>query len=68
MRAKMKLVGYESSMIVCLHACDCSYASVCVATNGKIPKFNSPIYLENKNQIGKIDEVRCKIKHEYEYM
>jgi H/ACA ribonucleoprotein complex subunit 1 len=30
---------------------------VCIATNQKIPKFNTPIYLENKTQIGKIDEV-----------
>jgi len=30
---------------------------VCQSTNQKIPKFNTPIYLENKTQIGKVDEV-----------
>ena len=30
---------------------------VCKSTNSKIPYFNAPIYLENKNQIGKIDEI-----------
>jgi len=30
---------------------------VCRSTNVKIPYFNAPIYLENKSQIGKIDEI-----------
>jgi H/ACA ribonucleoprotein complex subunit 1 len=30
---------------------------VCRSTSTKIPYFNAPIYLENKSQIGKIDEI-----------
>lgn len=26
-------------------------------TNEKIPYFNSPVYLENKEKIGKVDEI-----------
>ncbi|KAI3640788.1 hypothetical protein MIR68_001666 [Amoeboaphelidium protococcarum] len=30
---------------------------VCKSTNVKIPYFNAPIYLQNKTQIGKVDEI-----------
>lgn len=30
---------------------------VCHSTNEKVPYFNAPIFLENKEQIGKIDEI-----------
>lgn len=30
---------------------------VCKSTNEKIPYFNAPIFLENKSQIGKVDEI-----------
>ncbi|KAK9480813.1 Gar1-domain-containing protein [Lipomyces japonicus] len=30
---------------------------VCKSINIKIPYFNAPIYLENKSQIGKVDEI-----------
>ncbi|EPX72357.1 snoRNP pseudouridylase complex protein Gar1 [Schizosaccharomyces octosporus yFS286] len=36
---------------------DCEGDMVCQSTNPKIPYFNAPIYLENKSQIGKIDEI-----------
>lgn len=29
----------------------------CKSTNEKIPYFNAPVYLENKTQIGKVDEI-----------
>ncbi|CAG8625903.1 3161_t:CDS:2 [Funneliformis caledonium] len=38
-----------------LHACEGDM--VCKSVNSKIPYFNAPIYLENKNQIGKVDEI-----------
>lgn len=37
------------------HACENDL--VCWTTCGKIPFFNAPIYFENKQQIGKIDEI-----------
>ena len=30
---------------------------VCKCTNEKVPYFNAPIFLENKQQIGKVDEI-----------
>ncbi|SCW01218.1 LAFE_0D07690g1_1 [Lachancea fermentati] len=38
-----------------LHPCEGDI--VCRSINTKIPYFNAPIYLENKTQIGKVDEI-----------
>ncbi|KAJ3084306.1 Gar1-domain-containing protein, partial [Rhizoclosmatium globosum] len=38
-----------------MHACEGEL--VCKSINTKIPYFNAPIYLENKTQIGKVDEI-----------
>ncbi|KAI9593144.1 Gar1/Naf1 RNA binding region-domain-containing protein [Syncephalis fuscata] len=35
----------------------CEGEMVCKSTSTKIPYFNAPIYLENKTQIGKVDEI-----------
>ncbi|ORZ22376.1 Gar1/Naf1 RNA binding region-domain-containing protein [Absidia repens] len=37
------------------HACEGEM--VCKSINPKVPYFNAPIYLENKSQIGKVDEI-----------
>jgi H/ACA ribonucleoprotein complex subunit 1 len=38
-----------------LHACEGD--AVTKLTNEKIPYFNAPIFLQNKSQIGKVDEI-----------
>lgn len=38
-----------------MHACEGDL--VCKSVNEKIPYFNAPIYLENKTQIGRLDEI-----------
>jgi H/ACA ribonucleoprotein complex subunit 1 len=38
-----------------LHACEGD--AVTKLTNEKIPYFNAPIFLQNKTQIGKVDEI-----------
>lgn len=38
-----------------LHACEGD--AVTKLSNEKIPYFNAPIYLQNKTQIGKVDEI-----------
>ncbi|XP_024365056.1 H/ACA ribonucleoprotein complex subunit 1-like protein 2 [Physcomitrium patens] len=38
-----------------LHACEGE--AVTKLTNEKIPYFNAPIYLENKTQVGKVEEI-----------
>lgn len=35
----------------------CEGDIVCRSVNVKIPYFNAPIYLENKSQVGKVDEI-----------
>ena len=30
---------------------------MCKCTNEKVPYFNAPVYLENKAQIGKVDDI-----------
>lgn len=40
----------------------CQDDLVCKCTISDIPYFNAPIYLENKQQIGKIDEIFGTIK------
>ena len=37
------------------HACEGE--AVTKLTHEKIPYFNAPIYLENKSQIGKVEEI-----------
>ncbi|CAJ0643855.1 18978_t:CDS:2 [Entrophospora sp. SA101] len=46
-----------------VHACEGDM--VCLSVNPKIPYFNAPIYLENKNQIGKVDEILGPMNHVY---
>lgn len=35
----------------------CEGDLVCKSTNEKVPYFNAPIFLENRAQIGKVDEI-----------
>ena len=35
----------------------CEEDLVCKGSIEKVPYFNAPIYLENKSQIGKVDEI-----------
>lgn len=46
-----------------LHACEGD--AVSKLTNEKIPYFNAPIYLQNKTQIGKVDEIFGPINESY---
>eukprot|EP00218_Dolichomastix_sp_CCMP3274_P011508 CAMPEP_0170134316 /NCGR_PEP_ID=MMETSP0033_2-20121228/1824_1 /TAXON_ID=195969 /ORGANISM="Dolichomastix tenuilepis, Strain CCMP3274" /LENGTH=158 /DNA_ID=CAMNT_0010369863 /DNA_START=36 /DNA_END=508 /DNA_ORIENTATION=- len=46
-----------------MHACEGE--AVCKLTNSKVPYFNAPMYLENKSQIGKVDEIFGPINSAY---
>ena len=35
----------------------CEGDLVCKGSNEKVPYFNAPLYLENKSQIGKVDDI-----------
>ncbi|KAK6187965.1 hypothetical protein SNE40_005880 [Patella caerulea] len=46
-----------------VHPCESDI--VCKCTNEKVPYFNAPVFLENKQQIGKVDEIFGPIKDFY---
>ncbi|KAI9270620.1 Gar1/Naf1 RNA binding region-domain-containing protein [Phascolomyces articulosus] len=46
-----------------MHACEGEM--VCKSINTKIPYFNAPIFLENKAQIGKVDEILGPLNEVY---
>ncbi|CAL8075964.1 unnamed protein product [Calicophoron daubneyi] len=43
----------------------CQEDIVCKLTNEKVPYFNAPVYLQNKEEVGKIDEIFGPIKEAY---
>lgn len=49
------LTADVSEVAVFSHACEGE--AVTKLTNEKIPYFNAPIYLENKTQVGKVEEI-----------
>lgn len=48
------MVGY-TEVATFVHACEGD--AVTKLSQEKIPYFNAPIYLQNKTQIGKVDEI-----------
>lgn len=48
-----------------MHPCEGEMVCTRLASQSKIPYFNAPIYLENKTQIGKVDEILGPINQVY---
>eukprot|EP00062_Callorhinchus_milii_P012062 gi/632958692/ref/XP_007895184.1/ PREDICTED: H/ACA ribonucleoprotein complex subunit 1 isoform X2 [Callorhinchus milii] len=48
-----------------MHPCEDDIVCKCTSEENKIPYFNAPIYLENKEQIGKVDEIFGQIRDFY---
>ena len=46
-----------------IHPCEGDI--VCRSINTKVPYFNAPIYLENKTQVGKVDEILGPLNEVY---
>ena len=44
---------------------ECENDIVCRSINTKIPYFNAPIFLENKTQVGKVDEILGPLNEVY---
>ena len=40
-----------------VHPCEDDIVVKCTTEENKVPYFNAPVYLENKEQIGKVDEI-----------
>lgn len=40
-----------------MHPCEDDIVCKCKTEENKVPYFNAPVYLDNKEQIGKVDEI-----------
>lgn len=40
-----------------MHPCEDDLVCKCKTEENKVPYFNAPVYLDNKEQIGKVDEI-----------
>ena len=54
---------YSAEVGEFLHPCESEM--LCKTTIDKIPYFNAPIYLENKQKIGKVEEVLGPVSDVY---
>ncbi len=45
-----------------MHPCEDEIICKCATNDNKVPYFNAPVYLENKEQIGKVDEIFGQIR------
>ena len=48
-----------------LHPCEDDIVCKCTTDENKVPYFNAPDYLENKEQVGKVDEIFGQLRDFY---
>ncbi|XP_036933043.1 H/ACA ribonucleoprotein complex subunit 1 [Acanthopagrus latus] len=48
-----------------IHPCEDDIVCKCTTEENKVPYFNAPVYLENKEQIGKVDEIFGQLRDFY---
>ncbi|XP_060682680.1 H/ACA ribonucleoprotein complex subunit 1 [Hemiscyllium ocellatum] len=48
-----------------IHPCEDEIVCKCTSEENKVPYFNAPVYLENKEQIGKVDEIFGQLRDFY---
>ncbi|XP_075959334.1 H/ACA ribonucleoprotein complex subunit 1 [Anarhichas minor] len=48
-----------------VHPCEDDIVCKCTTEESKVPYFNAPVYLENKEQIGKVDEIFGQLREFY---
>ncbi|KAM6953134.1 H/ACA ribonucleoprotein complex subunit 1 [Aplochiton taeniatus] len=48
-----------------VHPCEDELVCKCTTEENKVPYFNAPVYLENKEQIGKVDEIFGQLRDFY---
>ncbi|XP_076877134.1 H/ACA ribonucleoprotein complex subunit 1 [Brachyhypopomus gauderio] len=48
-----------------VHPCEDDIVCKCVTSENMVPYFNAPVYLENKEQIGKVDEIFGQLRDFY---
>uniref|UniRef100_A0A8C3H1G3 H/ACA ribonucleoprotein complex subunit n=1 Tax=Corvus moneduloides TaxID=1196302 RepID=A0A8C3H1G3_CORMO len=48
-----------------MHPCEDDIVCKCKTEENKVPYFNAPVYLDNKEQIGKVDEIFGQLRDFY---
>uniref|UniRef100_A0A8C6YNY8 H/ACA ribonucleoprotein complex subunit n=1 Tax=Nothoprocta perdicaria TaxID=30464 RepID=A0A8C6YNY8_NOTPE len=48
-----------------MHPCEDDIVCKCKTEENRVPYFNAPVYLENKEQIGKVDEIFGQLRDFY---
>lgn len=48
-----------------MHPCEDDLVCKCKTEENKVPYFNAPVYLDNKEQIGKVDEIFGQLRDFY---
>lgn len=48
-----------------MHPCEDDIVCKCTTEENKVPYFNAPVYLENKEQVGKVDEIFGQLRDFY---
>uniref|UniRef100_A0A8D0GNY1 H/ACA ribonucleoprotein complex subunit n=1 Tax=Sphenodon punctatus TaxID=8508 RepID=A0A8D0GNY1_SPHPU len=48
-----------------MHPCEDDIVCKCTTEENKVPYFNAPVYLNNKEQIGKVDEIFGQLRDFY---
>ncbi|NWR90805.1 GAR1 protein, partial [Furnarius figulus] len=48
-----------------MHPCEEDIVCKCKTEENKVPYFNAPVYLDNKEQIGKVDEIFGQLRDFY---
>ncbi|XP_061691236.1 H/ACA ribonucleoprotein complex subunit 1 [Syngnathoides biaculeatus] len=48
-----------------MHPCEDDIVCRCTTVENKVPYFNAPVYLENKEQVGKVDEIFGQLRDFY---
>ncbi|GCB79206.1 hypothetical protein scyTo_0016924, partial [Scyliorhinus torazame] len=48
-----------------MHPCEDEIVCKCTSEENRVPYFNAPVYLENKEQIGKVDEIFGQLRNFY---
>ncbi|NWX87607.1 GAR1 protein, partial [Nothoprocta ornata] len=63
--AGLKYFFFISVLGEFMHPCEDDIVCKCKTEENRVPYFNAPVYLENKEQIGKVDEIFGQLRDFY---
>ncbi|NWI12933.1 GAR1 protein, partial [Crypturellus soui] len=63
--AYLKYLLFISVLGEFMHPCEDDLVCKCKTEENRVPYFNAPVYLDNKEQIGKVDEIFGQLRDFY---